>query len=75
MSIIAVIVTTRANYKSRAIYGLEEVALRKVDGTRDDKDRGIKEISEKLQSGRYAIQGRQDRTDGDWAVILAQVKK
>lgn len=75
LSTAAILVSIKSWHKSRAIYGLEELVLRKVKGSRDDETRGVEEINRKLQTGRYTIQGIQDRVDGDWAVILAQIKK
>lgn len=75
LSVVAILVSIKSWHKSRAIYGLEELVLRRANGSRDDEARGIEEISKKLQTGRYTIQGIQDRVDGDWAVILARIKK
>lgn len=73
---LASIVAIKSWYKSRVIYELEEFVLRKIDGSRDDKEnRGLAEINSKLKTGKYSIQAIQNRPDGDWAIILSRVKK
>lgn len=74
-SIISLLISIKSWHKSRVIYGIEECVLRRITGSRDDDSRGIEEISKKLQTGKYVIQDIKDRVDGDWAVILAQIKK
>ena len=75
LSAIAILVSVKSWHKNRTIYGLEELVLRRINGSKDDGARGIEDINKKLQTGKYTVQGIQDRVDGDWAVILAQIKK
>lgn len=75
LSVVAILVSIKSWHKSRVIYGLEELVLRRINGSRYDDARGLEEINRKLQTGKYVIQGIQDRVDGDWAVILARIKK
>ena len=73
--LLSAVVAVKSWHKSRVVHGLEEFVLRKINGGRGDSDRGLKEINEKLKTGKYTMQGIQDRVDGDWAVLLARVKK
>lgn len=75
LSTVAMFVSVKSWHKSRAIYGLEELVLRRISGSRDDDARGIDEINRKLKIGKYAGQGVQSRVDGDRAVILTQIKE
>lgn len=76
ISIISVVVAVISWRKSRVIYEVEELVIRKINGTRDDMDsRGLPELNEKLNTGHYTILEVLERTDGDWAVLLARIKR
>lgn len=76
LSLIAVIVMGVASWhKNRVIYGLDELVLRKFDGSKADSERGLSKIKEKLKTGKYKIESIQERKDGDWAILLSQIKK
>ena len=63
-------------HKSRVIYEIEELGIRKINGTPDDMDgRGLPELNQKLNTGHYTILEVLERTDGDWAVLLACIKR
>jgi len=73
---ISTIVAIKSWSKSRVIYSLEEFVLRRINVTRDDaNDRGFTAINEKLKTGRYVIESIQERKDGDWAILIACIKK
>lgn len=72
---ITSVIAIKSWHKNRVIYGLEELVLRKINGTRDDSSRGLREINAKLKSGNYTIQAIENRQDDDWAIILSRVKK
>lgn len=73
---ISSIIAIKSWNKSRVIYKLDEFVLRKINGTREDADdRGFAAINEKLKTGDYIIESIQERKDGDWAVLIAQIKK
>ena len=76
ISIISVVVAVVSWRKSRVIYEIEEVVIRKINGTRDDMDgRGLPELNQKLNTGHYIILEVLERTDCDWAVLLARIKR
>lgn len=76
ISIISVVVAVVSWRKSRVIYEIEELGIRKINGTRDDMDgRGLPELNQKLNTGHYTILEVLERTDGDWAVLLARIKR
>jgi len=77
ISIASVVVAVVSWHKSRVIYEIEEeVVIRKINGTRDDMDgRGLPELNRKLNTGHYTILEVLERTDGDWAVLLARIKR
>lgn len=80
VSIISLIISTavavKSWHKNRVVYDLEEKVLRKIDGSRNDSSRGgLEEIKKELNTGRYNIEAVLERKDGDWAVLLARVKK
>lgn len=76
ISIISVVVAVVSWRKSRVIYEIEELVIRKINGTRDDMDgRGLPELNKKLNTGHYTILEVLERTDGDWAVLLARIKR
>lgn len=76
ISIASVVVAVVSWCKSRVIYEIEELVIRKINGTRDDMDsRGLPELNEKLNTGHYTILEVLERTDGDWAVLLARIKQ
>lgn len=80
VSVISVVlsfaIAIKSWHKNRVIYDLEEKVLRKIDGSRNDGNgRGLGEIRELLKTGEYNIEAIQTRNDGDWAVLLARIKK
>lgn len=76
ISIISVVVAVVSWRKSRVIYEIEELGIRKINSTRDDQDgRGLLELNKKLNTGHYTILEVLERTDGDWAVLLARIKQ
>lgn len=76
ISIASVVVAIVSWRKSRVIYEIEEVVIRKINGTRDDEDgRGLPKLNEKLKTGHYTILDILERNDGDWAVLLARIKR
>lgn len=76
ISIISVVVAVVSWRKSRVIYEIEELVIRKINSTRDDQDgRGLLELNKKLNTGHYTILEVLERTDGDWAVLLARIKQ
>ncbi|RKW03547.1 MAG: hypothetical protein D8B38_01590 [Candidatus Saccharimonas sp.] len=76
ISIISVVIAVISWRKSRVIYEIEEVVIRKINGTRDDRDgRGLPELNQKLNTGHYTILEVLERADGDWAVLLARIKR
>ncbi len=76
ISIISAVIAVISWHKSRVIYEIEELVIRKINGTRDDMDgRGLPELNQKLNTGHYTILGVFERTDGDWAVLLARIKR
>ena len=76
ISIASAILTVISWRKSRVIYEIEELVIRKINGTRDDMDgRGLPELNQKLNTGHYTILEILERTDGDWAVLLARIKR
>lgn len=76
ISIASVVVAVISWHKSRVIYEIEELGIRKINGTRDDMDgRGLPELNQKLNTGHYTILDVLERTDGDWAVLLACIKR
>lgn len=76
ISIISVVVAVVSWRKSRVIYEIEEVVIRKINGTRDDMDgRGLPELNQKLNTGHYTILEALERNDGDWAILLARIKQ
>lgn len=80
LSIISIISTIIISVKSwarnRSIFDLEELMIRKIDGSRNDAgDRGFGAVREKLQTGKYTIETTYDRTDGDLAILLSKIKK
>lgn len=73
---ISSIIAIKSWNKSRVIYNLEEFVLRKINGTRDDAtDRGFNAVNEKLKTGNYIVESIQERKDGDWAILVARIKK
>ena len=73
---VVVVVAVVSWHKSRVIYEIEELVIRKINGTRDDMDgRGLPELNQKLNTGHYTILEVLERTDGDWAVLLARIKR
>ena len=76
ISIASAILTVISWRKSRVIYEIEELVIRKINGTHDDQDgRGLPKLNEKLNTGHYTILEILERTDGDWAVLLARIKR
>lgn len=79
MSVISLITSTiiavKSWHKNRVVYDLEEKVLRRIDGSRNDSSRGLEEIKKELNTGLYNIEAVLERKDGDWAVLLARVKK
>jgi len=76
ISITSAILTVISWRKSRVIYEIEELVIRKINGTRDDADsRGLPKLNEKLKTGHYTILEVLERTDGDWAILLARIKR
>lgn len=77
IAILAFIISIASWRRSRAIYGLEEMVLRKHDGGEYDStdDRNLGEIDKKLSSGEYTIESIYERRDGDLGVLLAKIKK
>lgn len=76
ISIISVVIAVISWHKSRVIYEIEELVIRKINGTRDDEDgRGLPELNEKLKTGHYTILNTLERNDGDWAILLARIKR
>lgn len=76
ISIASAILTVISWHKSRVIYEIEELVIRKINGTRDDQDgRGLPKLNEKLNTGHYTILEVLERTDGDWAILLARIKR
>ena len=76
ISIISVVVAVVSWRKSRVIYEIEELVIRQINRTRDDADgRGLPKLNEKLNTGHYTILEVLERTDGDWAVLLARIKR
>ncbi len=76
ISIASAILTVISWHKSRVIYEIEELGIRKINGTRDDMDgRGLPELNQKLNTGHYTILEVLERTDGNWAVLLARIKR
>ena len=76
ISITSAILTVISWRKSRVIYEIEELVIRKINGTRDDMDgRGLPELNQKLNTGHYTILEVLERTDGDWAILLARIKR
>lgn len=74
--IIASILAIKSWHRSRVIYNLEEFVLRKLNGSQNDaEDRGFTAINDKLKTGKFVIESIQERIDGDWAVLIAQIKK
>lgn len=73
--IISAAIAVKSWHKNRVVYDLEEKVLRKIDGGRNDSSRGLEEIKKKLNTGAYNIEAILERKDGDWAVLLARVKK
>ena len=74
ISIISVVIAVISWRKSRVIYEIEEVVIRKINGTRRD-GRGLPELNQKLNTGHYTILEVLERADGDWAVLLARIKR
>lgn len=71
ISIASVVVAVVSWRKSRVIYEIEELVIRKINGTHDDMDgRGLPELNQKLNTGHYTILEVLERTDGDQAVLL-----
>lgn len=79
VSVISLIISTtvaiKSWHKNRVVYDLEEKVLRKIDGSRNDSSRGLEEIKKELNTGLYNIEAVLERKDGDWAVLLARVKR
>lgn len=76
ISIISVVIAVISWHKSRVIYEIEELVIRKINGTRDDEDgRGLPKLNEKLKTGHYTILDTLERNDGDWAILLARIKR
>ena len=76
ISIASVVVAVVSWHKSRVIYEIEELVIRKINSTRDDMDgRGLPELNQKLNTGHYTILEVLERTDGDWAILLARIKR
>jgi hypothetical protein len=80
ISIVALLISSalaiKSWHKNRVIYGIEELVIRKLNGSSDDaEDRGYTLLNEKLSSGSYIIESIQERNDNDWAVLLAKIKK
>ena len=76
ISIISTVIAVISWHTSRVIYEIEELVIRKINGTRDDMDgRGLSELNQKLQTGHYTILDTLERNDGDWAVLLARIKR
>jgi len=73
---VSSIIAVRSWYKSRSTYGLEELVLRRIDGSQNDADdRGLSAINQKLESGKYTVQSTYQRKDGDVAVLISKIKK
>lgn len=72
---ISTIVAVKSWHKSRVVYELKEMVLRKVNGSREDSSRGLEQIEQVLSTGKYSVEAILDRKDGDWAVLLARIKK
>lgn len=76
ISIISAVIAVISWHKSRVIYEVEELVIRQINRTRDDADgRGLPKLNEKLNTGHYTILEVLERTDGDWAVLLARIKR
>lgn len=76
ISIISGVIAVISWRKSRVIYEIEELVIRKINGTRDDADgRGLPKLNQKLKTGHYTILEVLERTDGDWAILLARIKR
>lgn len=76
ISIISAVIAVISWHKSRVIYEIEELVIRQINRTRDDADgRGLPELNQKLNTGHYTILEVLERTDGDWAVLLARIKR
>lgn len=76
ISIISAVIAVISWHKSRVIYEVEELVIRQINRTRDDADgRGLPKLNEKLKTGHYTILEVLERTDGDWAVLLARIKR
>lgn len=74
--VIASILAIKSWHMSRVIYSLEEHVLRRFNGSQDDSgDRGLTAINNKLKTGKFVIESIQERIDGDWAVLISQIKK
>lgn len=76
ISIISAVIVVISWRKSRVIYEVEELVIRQINRTCDDADgRGLPKLNEKLKTGHYTILDTLERNDGDWAVLLARIKR
>ena len=75
ISIAAIVVSVKAWYKSRTIYGIEREVIRQFDGTHDDLYiRENKKLNKKLSSGDYTTLAFLERKkDKDWEVLLGRI--
>ena len=76
ISIISAVIAVISWRKSCVIYEIEELVIRKINGTRDHMDgRALPQLNEKLKTGKYTILDTLERNDGDWAVLLVRIKR
>jgi maltodextrin utilization protein YvdJ len=74
--VVSGVVAVKSWYRSRSTYELEELVLRKINGSTDDVgDRGMEAINNRLETGKYTIQSTYERKDGDVAILIAKIKK
>lgn len=75
VAVVAAIVSAKAWYKSRAIYGVEREVVRQFTGSLVDQHISEDKINEKLSSGNYTILSVLERTkgDNDWEMLLGRI--
>ena len=73
LSLVATVVSVMAWSKSRVIYGVETIVLRRPTGGHDDLVDEKRLINEKLSSGHFAILSVLERRDNDVDLLLGKL--